>query len=402
MAGLIARRQDALTVLPKVCRATIAGLALCLGVLAPIAYACQVCIPYPVKTLADRLIDADAVVAAREDPDRPFHFRVVEVLAGNPGPGPVDAFLNSRARRVLALFPERHMLLARDPRDGKWTTLGIADAEFDRVVRRILARAGEWRPMETNNPGRLAEFAQLLGHQDDRLHELAYLEVGRAPYASIRRISAEVSLDTVRAMLDDPRYLEWRSLAILMLAQSERAADRARIVATFEDKQRLGSTLNLAAWATAYVAIERAAGADRIRYWYLERRDRSGDELEAVVKALSVHGTDDPRLREPIAAAYRALLQVHPELAPGVARDLIAWRRWDFADQIRAIRTALAGTDPLAAYALDLYLHRAAVQHATGDTAAPGASADPNDDVSETLEHRAVVQTENDGVDGRQ
>ena len=341
-------------------RAWLPGLALLAGLLAQAANACQVCIPMPVKTLADRLLEADALVLAREDPARPFHYATVEILKGDPGETPIDAFLPSVDRRVLARYPQRHMLLARARPGGDWSALGLADADYERVVRRVLQHAGAWTPMETTNRQRLAEFVPLLGHADSRLHETAYLEIARAPYSEIRRIAATVPIAKVRGMLDEPRYLEWRSLAILMLAQSERPADRARIRTTLDDKQRLGSTFNLAAWATAYLAIEGESGIEHIRRWYLARPDRSREELQEIVEALSVHAGDDPSWRAPVMAAYRTLLDAHPALAPDIARDLIAWHRWELVERIRGIREAVAETDPPGAYLLGLYLHRAA------------------------------------------
>jgi hypothetical protein len=341
------------------------GLAVLACLLAGSAHACQVCIPMPVETLADRLLEADALVLAREDAARPFHYAAVETLKGDPGDAPIDAFLPSVDRRVLAQFPERYMLLARQEPAGGWSALGITDVDYERVVRHVLDHATTWRPMETDNRQRLDAFVPLLGHRDSRLHQLAYLEIARAPYGEIRRIAAEVPIATVRGMLDDPKYLEWRSLAILMLAQSGRPADRQRIRTTFDDKQRLGSTFNLAAWATAYLAIDGAEGAERIRHWYLERPDRSRQELQAIVTALSVAATADNALREPVAAGYRALLETHPGMAPEVSRDLIAWRRWDFAEQMQTIRDTLRGQDPLGAYALGLYLRLAAYRGPT-------------------------------------
>jgi hypothetical protein len=352
-------------------RTWLLGLALLAGLFVQTANACQVCVPMPVKTLADRLLEADALVLAREDPERPFHYVTVEILKGDPGDTPIDAFLPSADRRVLAQFPERHMLLARAKPGAGWSALGIADADYEWLVRRVLAHAESWTPMETANRQRLAEFAPLLGHADSRLHEMAYLEIARAPYAEVRRIAAAVSIETVRDMLDQPRYLEWRSLAILMLAQSERPADRERIRRTVADKQRLGSTINLAAWVTAYLTIEGASGVERIRHWYLERPGRSREELQEIVKALSVVAGAEAPLREPVAAAYRSLLETRPSLAPDVSRDLITWRRWDFVEQIRGIRTAIAKQDPLGAYALGLYLRSAA-------GAAPSAPALPS------------------------
>ena len=76
--------------------------ALPLVLIASAAGACQICIPFPERTLADRLLASAAVVLAREDAERPFHYRVTEVLSGTPHDSAIDLFLNSQARRTLA------------------------------------------------------------------------------------------------------------------------------------------------------------------------------------------------------------------------------------------------------------------------------------------------------------
>ena len=48
------------------------------------ARACQVCYPFPKKSVADHLIESEALVLAREDPKRPYHFASIEVLKGEP------------------------------------------------------------------------------------------------------------------------------------------------------------------------------------------------------------------------------------------------------------------------------------------------------------------------------
>ena len=83
-------------------RALLPGLALLSLLVVRSAGAYQVCIPMPVKTLADRLLEANALVLAREDPERPFHYVTVKVLKGDPGDTPIDAFLPSLTRRELA------------------------------------------------------------------------------------------------------------------------------------------------------------------------------------------------------------------------------------------------------------------------------------------------------------
>jgi len=323
------------------------------------AGACQICVPLPERTLADRLLGSDAVVLAREDTARPFHYQAVATLFGKPGDAPIDLFLHSQARRVLAADPERAMVLAHDPRDGSWSPLGFNTPEFEQVLRGILARSGQWRPREAANRERLLWFVTLLGHPDTRLHELAYLEIGRAPYAEIRRLAPRIDRGTLQEMLDDPRYLEWQSLAILMLGESSQEQDRRRVRETLAGKARVGNSTHLAAWATALVAVDGSAGIEQLASLYAADPGRGRDELEAVVQALSVHAKATPELRGPVADAYQLMLQRQPAMAPAMVHDLIAWKRWDFAPRIREIRQVSAA-DPLAAYALGLYLRLAA------------------------------------------
>jgi hypothetical protein len=321
--------------------------------------ACQICIPLPERTLTDKLLASDVVVLAREDAAQPFHYQPVETLFGEPGDAPIELFLHSQARRMLAADPQRAMVLAHSPRDRSWTTVGLTTPELERVVREILAHSGRWRPRERDNRERLNWFVPLLGHPERRLHELAYLEIGRAPYAEIRRLAPRIAAETLSEMLDNPRYLEWRSLAVLMLGESDREQDQARVRRTLAEKARLGSRTNLAAWATALVTVDGTAGIEQLKRLYASTPGRSREELEAVLQALSVHANADPELRGPVAAVYGFMLERQPALAPAMVHDLIAWQRWDFAERIREIRQALTG-DPLAAYALGLYLRLAA------------------------------------------
>jgi hypothetical protein len=331
---------------------------LLLAVFGGVAGACQICVPLPERTLADRLLASRAVVLAREDPQRPFHYRAIETLAGTPHGAPTELFLNSQARRTLAAHPQRAMVLAQSAKDGGWSTLGLTTPAYERVVRAILRQAGDWRPRETDNAARLDWFVPLLGHADARLHQLAYLEIGRAPYGEIRRLAGRLPAQTLEAMLDDPRYLEWRNLAILMLGESDRDADRTRVRDSLARKARFGSSLNLAAWATALVGVDGVDGIARLESLYLTNNARSDGELKAVIQALAVQAGADATLRAPVAEAYRRLLDTHPRLAPDLVHDLIAWQRWDFVRQVEQARDAL-DADPLAAYSLGLYLRLA-------------------------------------------
>ncbi|MEM8767020.1 MAG: hypothetical protein AAGE43_06235 [Pseudomonadota bacterium] len=330
------------------------------AVLAATASAHPILVPVPTQTMADRVLESDTLLLAREDPQEPFRYAPVGKLKGEIGSKPIDLFMPSQVRRRLASDPELTVLLWRRGRGKSWQTLGFASEDYLQVVQRILSFAGEWTPNETDNLQRLQEFAPLLGHEDVRLHELAYLEIGRATYASIRSVGTGVSMKRVRAMLDNPIFYQWRGLDIMLMGLSESERDHARVLKTIEQKQRLATDLNLAAWATAYLEITGTAGIDQLVEWYFRDERRSRGELNAISRALAGHANEAPELIEPVVAAYRIMLANHPSAAPDIAHDLIAWQRWDLADKLSELRPELTRSDPLGMYKVNLYLRQAA------------------------------------------
>jgi hypothetical protein len=360
-----------------VVRGTGLVLAIWLMGLVGAVQACVICVPYPEKTAADVLLDSATVILAREHPHQPFSYAPVEVLKGQADGVEIDLLLDSATRRTLAVHPERAVVLARKRQGERWHNLGLADADVEGLVRQILAFEAYWQPLERAHQGRLTFFAPLLGHANLWIRELAYLEVGRAPYGQIKRLSAMVSREDMRVFLRNDRYLEWHALFILMLAQTGDALDRAYIAETFHTHQRLGIRTNLAAWATAYVELEEGAAIAVIEERYFRNNTRTQEELVEVMKALSVHGSDGhTHLRDRIAASYGALLDAHPAMASYVAKDLLAWQRWDFTDALSKILTAQADVDPLGAYMLELYISQAqeAQRSASGHTSSSHAN----------------------------
>ena len=48
---------------------------------------------------------------------------------------------------------------------------------------------------------RIEFFLKLVGHQDSRIRELAYLELGRAPYPMVRQLGRVVPREAIEPML---------------------------------------------------------------------------------------------------------------------------------------------------------------------------------------------------------
>ena len=300
----------------------------------PVGETCQICIPFPQNSAADDLFEADVVVLAREDPERPFHYRAVEVLKGTPGKKKIELFLDSGSRRVLGLFPGHSVVLVK--KAGKfqegWRRIGMADEAFGPLVRKLLDSASAWE----KKPGQRVEFfGKLLGHKDAQIRRLAHLEVAQASYDEIKGLKNALPRDKIHAFLKNVRYVEWHALYILLLAQSGDPADHKFISEAFHSAVHFKSTLSLGAWATAYIELEEEKAVEFIEAEYFRKSGHSPAALREVTMALSVHGSKGhTHLRDRIVASYKPLLAKYPAMTPKVAKDLIAWDRTELASEV--------------------------------------------------------------------
>ncbi|NIP94189.1 MAG: hypothetical protein GWO24_12335, partial [Akkermansiaceae bacterium] len=308
---------------------------------------------------ADRLLEAEAVVLAREDPQNPSSLRSLEVLKGDPGKITTDLFLASSSRRSLTLNPRRRIICAYrsgGPEPG-WQRIGTADGEFGPLVGEILECAPEWREA----PGKRVDFfAPYLGHKDPQINALAHLEVARAPYDQIKRYAGVIPVKDLRDFLKNFRLFEWHALYILLLAQSGEQQDHELIEGKIRSAEGSGTTLQLAAWTTAWIEIAEGKALDFVVGRYLENPGRRPEEIKAVLAALSVQGTrGHTHLRDRIVDAYRATLENHPVMAPQIVTDLVAWDRRDLGGTVAAVVDAPpASLDRTALLQLRAYLRR--------------------------------------------
>jgi hypothetical protein len=350
----------------------------CLAIFGGRAEACMVCIPFPQNTVADDLLSATVIVLARENPKKPFSYVAVEVLKGDLDAPQIELFLDSTTRQHLAFNPDRSVVLAlggtklpgssslwnprstgADASPSTWRSLGYASSRYEAIVREILARAPRWRE-RVGWENRAKYFMPYLADAERSIRELAYLEVGRASYDTIREADRFVSADQLRAFLAEPQYLEWRALYILLLGIDAKPDEEEAIREAMAGLARFDQTLNLSAWATALIEIDGEKAIDWLEAAYLGAPDRDPDAVLEIVKAVSVHGArEQSRLRGRIAESYGALIEAHPSLAGWAARDLTAWHDWRFAEALDELRKSRLTMDGATAYAIDYYIGRA-------------------------------------------
>ena len=315
-----------------------------LSTLAAPTLACQICIPFPKKSAADFLIESDSVVLAREDPERPFHFSSIETLKGEPGDGPIDLFLDSSTRRLLAAHTDRSVVLVKRvvKEEPSWNRIGIADAETEPVVRAVLEprrRAGRNTRRKRIDFLRFSPRPQKLS----RSATLAHLEVARAPYREIRQLRDALPRETIHAFLANVRYVEWHALYILLLAQSEnpgRSQVHQRLLPLRRPLQHHHPPRRLGHRRHRDRRSRPPSTSSKPEYFSQPRPNPRRTQGRPPGPLRPRHQRPHPPPRPHRKAATQPSSPTTPPPPPDVANDLIAWKRTELADQVAAYATA--------------------------------------------------------------
>lgn len=327
------------------------------------ALACLVCITLPERTTADRLIEAETVVLARENSARPFTYAPIEELKGGVSPEPIPFLVDSTMRRRLAADPNAGVLFVRE--GGSWVQLAYVDAPVRAMVDHILEAAPDW-DAEPDHGERFAFFAALHDHPNETIRLLALAEISRAPYAQIRTMTPRLPRAEIARILRKPTWVEWAPIHILFLGLSDDPADHDFVRRVIRLAATRGIRSHLGAWATALVEIDGPPAIDWLRETYLEDRDRGVEELRQVVAALAtlVEG-GEPDLQPSIAAALRDLARNRPDLAAEAAQQLGALGDWSQTQTFIKILQAGDAGSPAAEFVIMNYLEAARAARGT-------------------------------------
>lgn len=298
--------------------------------------ACQICLPMPTESLADRVLAAEHLVLARENPEKPFTLRTIRPLQeGITAAPPLDLFLDSSSRRQLSLNEDLSFLCGWSAETGEWQRLVLHDAVTAPVIEAMLAHRESWH---ADPSGRVRYFADYLGHENTTLADLAHIEVARAPYGQLLEFADRLPREELHGRLKDLRRMEWHALYILFLARGGNESDKQRIRDEIAGCAEFGLVTQTAAWATALIEIDGRAGIDRLAELYLGSSNRSPKEITALHAALKVHGDKGPsEPREAVISAYGTLLQKYPAIAADLADDLTRWERFDHTEMLSAL-----------------------------------------------------------------
>jgi len=260
-------------------------------------------------------------------------FRVVQVIKGErPADGMVEADYprNGPARSDATQAKARPLLIVRDDPLPSWVILGTIDPARADWLHALAAGKPTAAMSAEDWCDRVALVVQHLNDPDPLAAELAFSELGAAPYAALRTAKPLLDAAALRKCLADPALVARHPLCLLLLGISGNAHDAASLEEQLQLAVQAGNTTNLSSMLAADLELSGVARVGWIESAYLADPNRTSPEIKAALLALSVHGNAGGTIpRERVIQAYRVFMKTHPETAGDVAPDLAAWQCWD-------------------------------------------------------------------------
>lgn len=336
-------------------------IAAALHVATVISWGCPICMGIvPQKpTLADEVTAAhDLIVAtATEEPDT---FEVHSVIKGDAAP---------KGGRVNApgIAGPGPFLLSRAAADAPWKSQGASGVQLAAFFKAVLALPATQPATDAEWNERLARFRPFLGHLDPRIARSAWAAWAGAPYRVLK--TQRLEAENLRAWLADPAHAYAQPMWIVLLGASGDAEDARRANEQLEAAWKKNDASLVAALLTACIEREGEKSVDWLEEHYIRDRERTLEEIQAAVAALSVHGEASPALRPRIFAACRTLIAERRPLSGLVAGDLAAWRDWSAESHFETLLTSGEPVLPETRGAINDYLKacRAALSSTGGN-----------------------------------
>ncbi|WP_426127694.1 hypothetical protein [Pararhizobium sp. PWRC1-1] len=353
------------------------------------AEACTICFSGLTVTPGQKLDAADQVVLAAPLPGG-RQFRVIEVIKGGDSVGDVIAQpglaapLAKTAMSVDGLTvgddiavarDENPLLILRDRVSEKWSAMGMMRAAHADWLRQLVQtkRGGGLRPArtwpqmsltssyltESEWRERIAVVGSQLESADPLVAEIAYGELSRAPYGTMRLIRSQISDESVRGWLADTRLASRRTAYTLLLGIVGGPGDAGDLEWQIDAAMKKRDATNLSAMLAADLELR---GENRLAWLetaFFADHQRSLQEIQAALLALSVHGGAAGTLpRARIVESYSAVIKARPRMAGFVAMVLADWEAWEATPDFVTIMRSNVVKDPAEQFAILSYLRR--------------------------------------------
>jgi len=352
--------------------AALLGAALLLGGGAGGARACAICLSAVSVTTGQKL-DASDQVALATSLSGGRQFQLAKTIKGDVSLG---STVEASADRSQLPPPQagKLYLIARNGMSGRWTNYGLVKPESADWLREILktndgrakAPRRAWPlaspvqalPDNTNWSRRIGLITPYLENGDPLVAEIAFGELSRAPYESLRGLKSGIDAGKVRRWINDPA-LEARYDAYLLLLGVAGGPDDAAMLEQRLAAARSGQNAShVAAMLAADLELRGAARMAWIEENYLLDHGRSLPEIEAALLALNVHGGTNGGAvaRQRVVDAYRRFIRERKPMAGFVATYLGDWKAWDAVPDYIEVLRSNAVADPAEQFAIVVYL----------------------------------------------
>jgi hypothetical protein len=187
---------------------------------------------------------------------------------------------------------------------------------------------------ETN---RFKYFATLIGHPDNRIHQLALRELDQADYSVLRTLDIPVDTDRLLDRIHEPNDADVKAIRILLMGLSGDQQLRSRLESGVQVGVGIESPY-LGAYATALIEL---VGPDAITFLaatYLTEPGISLFAKELLIEAIAIQAaTPDAKLQSSIFRAFNSMLWLEPRLTGAAARQFGARGNWSLQPALQVL-----------------------------------------------------------------
>ncbi len=303
----------------------------------------------------DREAAASAVLALPAEDGT--QLKVVEVIRGDaPAGGTIQpSWVIGLDRAPTASV--KPLLLIRARKWQSWANVGAVGVEHVSWLRELAATKPTTAKTDAEWQVETALVLPYLENPEPLVGEIAYGELARAPYSALRSLKGHLDVQALRRWTADPQLAKRHSLYTLLLGIGGGATDAEYIAQRLEAAWKAHDAANLGPMLAASLELSGPSRMAWIDARYMNDRERTIPELQAVLLALGVQGSVNTAIpRERVIESYRTFIAVHTPLAGFVAQDLAAWNYWDAGSDYVTLLRSDSPQHPASRYAMLSYL----------------------------------------------
>ena len=324
----------------------------------PSAWSCAICAPAEAQnTLSHQIWAAQSVVLAR--PGQPGQGSSVLAVLKGIAPSAVPAQAGMAEGVMPKVAPDEAQLWVLSAGSQSWRLAGVVPLgrlpwlqSFARLGRAADTTTAGW-------PGRLAFLVKSLEDPNGLIAQATYEEIAVAPFGAMRTLKPMLDREALERWFARPGLAARRPLYALLLGVAGNELTAQGLQAELLSRKSGLASADLSAMLAALIELRGEVALDWIERHYLADPARPDSDLQAVLLALSVQGSDGQRIsRERIVATYASWVRQQRSRAGLVASDLAAWGRWEFGSQFAGILQSGEALSFASRYAMVLYLMR--------------------------------------------